>query len=167
MKVKSESEFAQLCPTLSDPMDCSLPGTSIHGIFQASILEWAAIVAAAQIKPELLRQPSHTPATARHCTPSPARLPLLAGTLTLHPDGLVLIRSLPALTCPSVLHQAFPGSSDGKESACNVGDPGSIPGLGRSPGGGHSNPLQSSCLENPVDRGAWRATVCGISKSQT
>ena len=43
MKVKSESEAAQLCPTLSDPMDCSLPGSSVHGIFQARALEWAAI----------------------------------------------------------------------------------------------------------------------------
>ena len=43
MKVKSESEVAQLCPTLSDPMDCSLPGSSIHGIFQARVLEWGAI----------------------------------------------------------------------------------------------------------------------------
>ena len=51
----------------------------------------------------------------------------------------------------------FPGGSDGKESTCNVGDPGSIPGSGRSPGGGHGNPLQYSCLESPMDRGAWRA----------
>jgi len=43
MKVKSESEIAQLCPTLSDPMDCSLPGSSVHGIFQARVLEWFAI----------------------------------------------------------------------------------------------------------------------------
>ena len=43
MKVKSESEVAQSCPTLSDPMDCSLPGSSIHGIFQARVLEWGAI----------------------------------------------------------------------------------------------------------------------------
>ena len=48
----------------------------------------------------------------------------------------------------------FPGGSDGKESACNAGDLGSIPGLGRSPGGGHGNPLQYSCLENPMDKGA-------------
>ena len=48
----------------------------------------------------------------------------------------------------------FPGGSDGKESACNVGDLGSIPGLGRSPGEGNGNPLQYSCLENPTDRGA-------------
>ena len=58
----------------------------------------------------------------------------------------------------------FPGGSDGKEPTCNVGDLGSIPGLGRSPAGGHGNPLQYSCLENPMDRGAWRATVHGVTK---
>ena len=52
----------------------------------------------------------------------------------------------------------LPGASNGKESACNVGDLGLIPGLGRSPGRGHDNPLQYSCLENSMDRGAWRAT---------
>jgi len=56
--------------------------------------------------------------------------------------------------------------SDGKESACHAGDLGSIPGSGRSPGGGHGNPLQFSCLENPMDRGAWQATVHGVAKSQ-
>ena len=63
--------------------------------------------------------------------------------------------------------KGFPGGSDVKESACNVGDLGSIPGLGRSPGEGHGNPLQYSCLENPMDRGAWWATVHGFAKSQT
>ena len=61
----------------------------------------------------------------------------------------------------------FPGSSVGKESTCNAGDLGSIPGLGRSPGGGHGNPLQYSCLENPMDRGAWQAAVHGVTKSRT
>ena len=56
------------------------------------------------------------------------------------------------------------GGSDGKELACKVGDLGSIPGLGRSPGGGHGNPLQYSCLENSMDRGAWQATVYGVLK---
>ena len=51
------------------------------------------------------------------------------------------------------LKKGFPGSSDDRESACNAGDPGSIPGLGRSPGEGNGNPLQYSCLENPMDRG--------------
>ena len=54
-----------------------------------------------------------------------------------------------------------PGGSDGKASACNAGDPGSIPVLGRSPGEGKGNPLQHSCLENPMDRGAWQATLHG------
>ena len=54
-----------------------------------------------------------------------------------------------------------------KESPCNVGDEGLIPGLGRSPGGGNGNPLQYSCLRNPMDRGAPRVTVRGIAKSQT
>ena len=57
--------------------------------------------------------------------------------------------------------------SEGKESACNAGDVGSILGLGRSPGGGHGNPLQYSCLENPLDRGAWWATVHRVTESQT
>ena len=61
----------------------------------------------------------------------------------------------------------FPGGSDGKESAYIEGDPGSIPGLGRSPGEGNGNPLQYSCLENSMDRGAWWATVQGVAKSQT
>ena len=56
--------------------------------------------------------------------------------------------------------------SDGKESACNAGDLDSIPGLGRSPGEGNDNPLQYSCLENPMGRGAWQATVHGVAKSQ-
>ena len=59
------------------------------------------------------------------------------------------------------------GSSDGKASAHNEGDPGSIPGSGRSPGEGNGIPLQYSCLENPMDEGAWWATVHGVPKSQT
>ena len=61
----------------------------------------------------------------------------------------------------------FCGSSDGKASAYNVGDAGSIPGSGRSSGEGNGNPLQYSCLQNPMDRGAWWATVQGFVKSQT
>ena len=60
-----------------------------------------------------------------------------------------------------------PGGSEVKASASNVGDQGSIPGLGRSPGEGNGNPLQYSCLEHPMDGGAWQATVHGITKSRT
>ena len=58
----------------------------------------------------------------------------------------------------------FPGDSDSKESVCNVRDLSSLPGSGRSPGGGHGNPLQYSCLENPIDRGARWARVYGVAK---
>ena len=67
----------------------------------------------------------------------------------------------------TIYSKGFPGSSAGKEFACNARDPGLIPESGRSPGGGQGNPLQYSCLENPMDRGAWRATVHGAAKSQT
>ena len=63
------------------------------------------------------------------------------------------------------IYMDFPGGSEGKESACNAGDLGSIPGLGRSPGEGNGNPLQCSCLENPMDRGAWRAADRGRRES--
>ena len=61
----------------------------------------------------------------------------------------------------------FPGGSDGKASTCNVGDLGSIPRSGRSPGEGNGNPLQYSCLGNPMDGGAWQTTVRGVAKSWT
>ena len=64
----------------------------------------------------------------------------------------------------------FPDSASGKEPACSAedaGDTGSIPGLERSPGVGHGNPLQCSCLENPMDRGAWQATIHRVTKSRT
>ncbi|CAI9159774.1 unnamed protein product [Rangifer tarandus platyrhynchus] len=60
----------------------------------------------------------------------------------------------------------FPGDSDDKESACNVGDPALIPGSGRSSGEGNGNPLQYSCLGNSMDRAAWQATVHGVAKSR-
>ena len=63
--------------------------------------------------------------------------------------------------------QDFPGSSDGKASTYNAGDPDSIPGSGRSPGEGNGNQLQYSCLENPMDLGAWWATIHGVAKSWT
>ena len=66
-----------------------------------------------------------------------------------------------------MLPKGFPGDSDSNESAHNVGDPGSTAGSGRSLGEGNGYPLQYSCLENSMDRGAWQATVHGVTKSQT
>ena len=80
------------------------------------------------------------------------------------------VRNMPKPLCISIYTHiigGFPGGSEDKASACNAGDPGSIPGLGRSPGEGNGNPLQYSCLENPMDRGAWRATVYRVAKSRT
>ena len=65
------------------------------------------------------------------------------------------------------VHVGFPGGSEVKVSACNAEDLGSIPGSGRSPGEGNGNPLQYSCLENPMDRGAWWAPVHGVAESRT
>ena len=68
---------------------------------------------------------------------------------------------------PSNRSRGFPGGSIGKESACNMGDLDSIPGLGRFPGEGNGNPLQYSCLKNPMNRGAWQATIYGVAQSWT
>ena len=63
--------------------------------------------------------------------------------------------------------EVFPGSSDSKESTCNVGDLGSIPGLGRSPGGGHGNPLRYSCPENPHAQRSPQAIIHGVAELNT
>ena len=88
-----------------------------------------------------------------------------------HNLGIYIDFSMWVLKAPDyVLPSLFPGLpwwlSD-KESACSAGDVGSIPGLGRSPGEGNGNPLQFSCLGNPMDRGDWWATVHGVEKNQT
>ena len=79
------------------------------------------------------------------------------------------LSSLEALTLEEVFEETsgFPRNSVGEESACNAGDTGLILGLRRSPGEGNGNPLQYSCLENPMDRGAWRATVHEVTESDT
>ena len=68
---------------------------------------------------------------------------------------------------PTPVFLGFPGGSDGKESACNVGNLGSVPQLGRSPGEGHGNPLQCTSLDNPMDREVWQAIVHGVTESWT
>ena len=73
----------------------------------------------------------------------------------------------PARVLPFAPKKGFPGDSDGKESACDAGDLGSIPGLGRSPEEANGYPLQYSCLENSMDGGGWQAAVSGVTKSWT
>ena len=70
------------------------------------------------------------------------------------------------ILCNYLYEKSFPGGSDGKESTCNAGDLGLIPGLGRSPGEGNSNSLQYSCLENSMDIGDWQSIVHGVPENQ-
>ena len=81
--------------------------------------------------------------------------------------GVIWLESCVCVCVDVLMPTGFPGGSEVKASACNAGDIGLIPGLGRSPGEGNGNPLQYSCLENLMNRGAWWATVHGIAKSQT
>ena len=113
------------------------------------------------------------PACFPHCAQVPKRYPTPFTKLppTPPPDISQLKHRFLGDVCPEDTPSRFgwspPGGSDDKEPTCNVGDLDSTPGLGRSPGEGHGNPLQYSCLENPMDRGAWQATVHGVAKSQT
>ena len=125
---------------LCDPMDCSLPGSSVHGILQARVLRWIAIAF------------SRGSSRPRNQT----RVSRIAGRrFTVWATREALCQCTPHAIYSFISCTSFPGSSDGKASACNVEDPGLIPGSGRSPGEGNGNPLQHSCLENPMDGGAW------------
>ena len=86
-------------------------------------------------------------------------------TLEFIPNGKMNVYH--SFLLSSILCMCFPGGSDGKESACNVGDPGLIPRSGRSPGERNGYPLQYSSLENAMDRGAWWTTIHGVPKIQT
>ena len=88
-------------------------------------------------------------------------------TETTHLLETVGLEEQATLSLTKWVCEGFPGGSDGKVSACRQGDPGSIPWLGRFPGEGNGNPLQYSCLENPMDGGAWWATVHGVAKCRT
>ena len=133
----------QSCLTLCDPMDCSLAGSFVHGIIQARVLEWAALPLE-DPPPGDISNPGIDPK-------SPAWQQIF------YHWGML------AMGLPCWLRN--------KESAChtgdNVRDAGLIPESGRFPGGRHGNPLQYSCLENPMDREAWQATIHRVRKSQT
>ena len=145
---------AQLCPALCDPMDCNPPGSSVHEIFQARILEWVAISFSNawkwKVKVKLLSRvrPSATPWTAA----------LVRQVKRMVTTGLKTVIWSP-------IRWNEPVVIDSKESARNAGDLGLIPRSGRSPEEGNSYSHQYSCLENSMDRGAWRATVHGVAKS--
>ena len=139
MKVKSESEVAQSCPTLSDPMDCSPPGSSIHGIFQARVLEWGAIAFSFHV---LAIVNSAVMNIRVHVS-----LSILVSLASLTTYILRKYSSIPIVCKLS------------RNLFCLV--------LKALFGEGNGNPLQYSCLENPTDGGAWWAAVHGVAKSRT
>ena len=98
---------------------------------------------------------------------APVIMEIIANTQMKHTMFQALSHSISITVLRESIITEFPGGSGSKESAHSAGEPGSIPGSGRSPGEGNGNPLQYSCLENPMGRGAWRATVHEIAKSQT
>ena len=154
MKVKSESEVTQSCPTLRDPMDCSPPGSSIRGIFQARVLEWVAIA--------FSEKESYLPQNSFFLV----RLsvdwmdPIQCRKRQWHPTPVLLL-----------------GKSHGRRSLVGCSPWGreesdtterlhfhfSLSCIGE----GNGNPLQCSCLENPRDGGAWWAAFSGVTQSQT
>ena len=216
--------------TLSDPMDFSLLGSSIHGIFQARVLEWGAIAfsgyaiqvghnfsSKGQVSFNFMAAVTHK--IKHHSRPRifiqswllikmfcSSRLRFHASRLflpgklsfkgvcevsVLQDGGVVSVSAAPSFVCPHLatsspaflhcdwhIHLCGPPGLPGafqmvlvvKNLPANAGDIkdlGSIPGWGRCPGGENDNTLQYSCLEDPMGRGAWRATVHGVEKSQT
>ena len=177
------SSVAQFCPTLCDPMNRSMPGPSVHHQlleFTQTHVHWVGDA----IQPFILCRPLLL------LPPIPPSLRVFSNASTLHlrwpkcwsfsfsispsneHPGLISFRMdwlhlLAVFPNTRVQKQQFFSAQLSSESSCNAGDLGSIPGLGRSPGGGHGKLLQYSCLENPTARGAWWATVHRVAKNWT
>ena len=176
-------------------MDCNLPRSSIHGLFQARVLEWVAIsFSRGTSQPRNRTWVSHivgrcftiwttrwilnhwhtreVPILFLTGKPEPSNI-IKSAFIWLNVQWRLKIFILKEKCRKSILfffklgYSCFPGGSDSKESACNAGDLDSIPGLGRSPGEGNGYPLQYSYMDNPMDRGTWHAAVHGVTKSQT
>ena len=174
MKVKSESEVAQSCPTLSKPVDCSPSGSSVHGTFQAWVPEWVAIAFSACIDDShkkglayilLVAQQIKQPSCSVGETADVGSI-LRSGRSPGGGNGNSLQYSC-LKNQSQTPWMGFPGGSDGKEFACNAGDLISISGLRRSPGEVNGNLLHYSCLENSICRGAWWTSAFRVSKNQT
>ena len=138
------NEVAQSCPTLCEPMDRSPPGSSVHGIFQARILGWVAI--------------SFSRGSSR--LRDRTQVSLIAGRhFNLWATSRRTWREMHLPSLNNIHTLGFPGGSRGKESASSAGDMGFISGWGRSPAEVNGYPFQYSCLEKPMEKAAWRATV--------
>ena len=153
-------------------MDYSPPGSSVHDIFQARILEWVAMFSSRGSSwPRDQTCVSYIFCIARCGKPNGTvwnRLKNKRGRF-IEKTGENQTQTRYVIRCLYFSHNisvfGLPWWLSSKESACNAedtGDKGFIPGSGRSPGGENGNPFQYSCLENPMDRGAWQATVYGI-----
>ena len=173
-------------------MDCSLPGSSVHGIFQARVLEWVAISFSRGIFSTrgggdgdkrgnqqrelgldgqgfwLIAGLSVGPRSSRWWGDrTDLEREAVRWDVCTCDGGGCWRRRPPDPSFGALPHsRGFPGGPDGKESVCNA-EEGWIPGSGRPPGEGNDNPLQYSCLENSLDRGAWQAIVHGVAKSWT
>ena len=135
----------QFCLTLCNPMDCSPPGFSVHGILQARILEWEAI-------------PFSRGSSWPRDRPGSLSCSQIHYHLSHNCQSLKVVNQkvvIDIIYICEVPTRDFPGGSDGKASVYNAGDLGSIPGSGRFPGEGNGNPLQYPCLENLMVGGAW------------
>ena len=157
-------------------MDCSQPGSSVHGVFQARMLEQVTISFSREssqglnlcfLCPLHCRQilyPLNHQGSLYICTY------IYIYTYTCHVYGYLLmyVSFTRSELCLARTLICFPDGSDGKESTCNAGVPGLILGLGKPPRGGNDNPLQYSCLETPTDTGAWwLPMVLRVAESDT
>ena len=183
---------SQSCSTLCHPMDCSMPGfpvlhhlmelaqTHVHWVGDTIQQSHPLLSPFSSCLQSFLASGSFlmswlftSGGLSIGASASVSVLPM--NIQGLFPLGLTSLISLQAKglsrtfsnTTIQKLTVSVIGSSDSKESAYNAGDLCSIPGSGRSPGEGNGNPLQYSCLENPIDWGSWQATVYGVAKSQT
>ena len=148
---------------LSDPMHCGPLGSPFYGIFQARVLEWVALSYSRDLESNGLlipiqHQESESSARQWFCNKTCMTVLFIMSKVRLFISKLRNLSIYNILTWDiyiRISYMGFPGGSDGKESACSAGDPGSIPGPGRSPGERNGYPLQYSCLENPMERGGW------------
>ena len=163
---------AKSCPTLCDPVACSPPGPSVHGIPQARVLEWVAMPSSRESsQPRDRTRVSYVSCIGRWVLYHQHHLGKVKLLIRVRLFGTpwTVAYKLPQSSCTYIYCTwAFQMALVVKlANARNIRDVDSNPRLGRFPGGGHGNPLQYSCLENPMDRGAWKATVHGVTKCQT
>ena len=142
---------AQSCQTLCDPTDCSPPGASVHGILQAKN---SGVGCHSLLQRIFLTQGSN-PGLLHY-----RQVLCVAGQT---PEKSFV--QAPKKSCN--IQSGLPGGSVVKKSTCNAGDMGLIPGSRRSPGKGNGNPLQYSCLENPIEKRTWVGTVHGVAELVT